>query len=96
MSMETAEILAAFPGSTLVCRVCGANASSAYCDNCTNLTKKDTGRPLKWTECDKCGTHYLGVHASKKCMMHDCDGRRTICEVQPAKPKKVRREMATA
>lgn len=96
--MEMTDLLTAFPGSKIVCRVCLADATDAYCDNCTKLTEKETGRPIKWTECDKCGTHYLGVHTSKRCLMR-CDGKRVICEVQPAKkpkPKKARRQMVAA
>jgi len=93
--MEITDLLAAFPGSKLVCRVCQADATDAYCDNCTKLTEKDTGRALKWTECDTCGTHYLGVHTSKKCFARfGCDGKRVICEVQPAKPKKAKPKKA--
>lgn len=99
--MEITALLEAFPGSHLICKVCGQTANDAYCDGCIRLTQKQTGRPIKWTECDKCGTHYLGVHTSKKCLMTPCDGKRVICEVQPTqpkkdKPKKTRREKVAA
>lgn len=99
--MEVTEILALFPGSRTVCNVCHADSTDAYCGNCTKLTEKDSGRAIKWTACDTCGQHYLGVHTSKKCRRSRCDGQRVICEIQPAKPKKAkpkkaRREMVAA
>jgi len=92
--MEITDLLAAFPGSTIVCKVCRASATDAYCSACSKLTEKDTGRPIKWTECDTCGEHYLGVSTSKKCRRYACDGKRVICEVQPAKPKKAKPKKA--
>ncbi|NCX33707.1 MAG: hypothetical protein EBX09_06645 [Actinobacteria bacterium] len=86
--MEVTEILALFNGSNVVCNVCHARSTDAYCARCTKLTEKDTGRPYKWTACTKCGEHYLGVQTSKKCLRITCDGKREICEVQPSKPAK--------
>lgn len=98
-------VMDAFPGSKIVCRVCRADATDAYCENCTGLTTFHIGesakKPKKWTECDKCGSFRLGVHASKKCYGHKCDGEFVVSEIQPtfvkkAKKKKARREMVAA
>lgn len=103
--MEATDLLTAFPGSKFVCRVCLADATDAYCDNCANLATYHIGdsakKPKKWTECDKCGSHRLGVHTSKKCYRHKCDGEFVVSEIQPTfvkktKKKKVRREMVAA
>lgn len=98
--MEATDILTMFPGSRIVCNVCRADSTDAYCDGCAKMTEKDSGRPYKWTKCDTCDEHYLGVQTSKKCRRHRCEGTRIVCEVQPAKPKakpkKARREMVAA